>query len=107
MEFLNESKVCRKFLNQYSEKLIPKLLPRLMKIAIFSLYKTFHKCLFSMQELDQYIKYINDKNKNLELESKKDNAPACLTHSNYLKPKLNKIQKLNMRYQPSEGLDTS
>ena len=77
MEYLNESKVCRKFLNQYSEKLIPKLLPRLMKIAIFSLYKTFHKCLFSMQELDQYIKYFNCKQKNFELESKNDNVRTC------------------------------
>ena len=107
MEYLNESKVCRKFLNQYSEKLIPKLLPRLMKIAIFSLYKTFHKCLFSMQELDQYIKYFNCKQKNFELESKNDNVRTCPPCSNYLTPKLNKIQKLNMSYQPSEGLATS
>ena len=91
MEYLNESKVCRKFLNQYSEKLIPKLLPRLMKIAIFSLYKTFHKCLFSMQELDQYIKNFNGKQRNFELEPKNENARDYPPYSNYLTPKLNKI----------------
>ena len=106
MEYLNESKVCRKFLNQYNEKLIPKLLPRLVKIAIFSLYKTFHKCLFSMQELDQYIKYFNDKKRNLEFESKNNNARTCPPCSDYLTPNINKIQKLNMSYQPSEGLGT-
>ena len=107
MEYLSQSKVCRKFLNQYNEKLIPKLLPRLMKIAIFSLYKTYHKCLFSMQELDRYIKLFNDKKMNFELESKSDNDPPCRPCPDYLTPKLNKIQKLNMSYQPSEGLANS
>ena len=107
MEYLNQSKVCRKFLNQYNEKLIPKLLPKLVKIAIFNLYKTFHKCLFSMQELDQYIKLFNDKKGKFELEPNNDNAPPCSPNPDYLTPKLNRIQKLHMNYQSPEGLANS
>jgi len=107
MEYLNESKICREFLNQYSETLIPELLPKLIKVAIYSLYKTFHKWNISMQELDQFINFFNYKNRNLELESNYDNAPPCSPTPNYITPKINSIQKLNMGYQPPEELANS
>ena len=43
MEYLNQSKICREFLNQYDEALIPELLPKLIKVAIYSLFKTLNK----------------------------------------------------------------
>ena len=107
MEYLNQSKICREFLNQYDETLIPELLPKLIKVAIYSLYKTFHKWNFSMQELDQFINFFNYKNRNLELESNYDNAPPCSPSPNYITPKINSIQKLNMGYQPPEELANS
>ena len=107
MEYLNQSKICREFLNQYDEALIPELLPKLIKVAIYSLFKTFHKWNFSMQELDHFINFFNYKNRNLELESNYDNAPPCSPSPNYITPKINSIQKLNMGYQPPEELANS
>ena len=43
MEYFDKSKICRDFLNQYSEALYPELLPKLMKVAIYSLYKAYSK----------------------------------------------------------------
>ena len=99
MEYLNKSKICREFLNQYSDTIFPELLPKLMKVAILALYKTFHKWNFSLQELDEFINFFNYKNKNLELESNKCPCPPC---EEYLEPKVNKIQKLNMGFRPPE-----
>ena len=100
MEYLNKSKICREFLNQYSDTLFPELFPKLMKVAILALYKTFHKWNFSMQELDEFINFFNYKNKNLELESNNCPCPPC---EEYLGPKVNSIQKLNMGFRPPEG----
>ena len=36
MEYFDKSKICREFLKQYSEALYPELLPKLMKVAIYS-----------------------------------------------------------------------
>jgi hypothetical protein len=102
MEYLNKSKICREFLNQYSDTLIPELLPKLMKVAIYALYKTFHKWNFSMQELDEFINFFNYKNRNLELESSYHNNCPCPPCREYLEPKANGIQKLNMGFRPPE-----
>ena len=107
MEYLNKSKICREFLNQYSDTLYPELLPKLIKVAIYALYKTFHKWNFSMQELDEFINFFNYKNRNLELESNYSNncpSPPC---EEYLIPKVNRIQKLNMGFRPPEDSNYS
>lgn len=101
MEYLNKSKICRDFLNQYSDSLFPELLPKLMKVAIYALHKTFHKWNFSMQELDEFINFFNYKNRNFELESNYNNCPSPPCEE-YLKPKVNGIQKLNMGFRPPE-----
>ena len=102
MEYLNKSKICREFLNQYSDSLIPEILPKIFKIAIYALHKTYHKWTFSIQELDQFINCCYYKNRDLELESKyyNDCPPPC---KEYLIPKINPIQKLNMGFRPPEG----
>ena len=102
MEYLNKSKICREFLNQYSDTLIPELLPKLMKVAIYALYKTFHKWNFSIQELDEFINFFNYKNRNFELESNYNNNYPCPPCRDYLEPKVNGIQKLNMGFRPPE-----
>ena len=56
MEYFDKSKICREFLKQYSEALFPELLPKLMKVAIYSLYKAYHKWTISLQEIDEFIK---------------------------------------------------
>ena len=101
MEYFNQSKICREFLSQYSDEDYPQLLPKLMKVAIYSLHKMFHKWYFSMQELDEFINYFNYKNRNFELESKYNNCPnpPC---EEYLRPKINGIKKLNMGFRPPE-----
>ena len=68
MEYFDKSKICRDFLNQYSEALYPELLPKLMKVAIYSLYKAYSKWKVSMQEIDEFIHFFNYKNRNFELE---------------------------------------
>ena len=104
MEYLNKSKICREFLNQYSEKLIPELLPKLMKVAIYSLHKAFQKWNFSMEELDQFINYCCSK-KNFEFECENNlPSPPC---QEYLYPQVNRIQKLRMGFQPPEGFSNS
>ena len=103
MEFFNNSKICREFLNQYSDSLYPELLPKLMKVAIFALYKTFHKWHFSLQELDEFINFFNYKNRNFELESNINNPP-CPPCEEYLVPKGRRIQELHMGYRPPESL---
>jgi hypothetical protein len=103
MEYLNNSKICREFLNQYSDSIFPELFPKLMKVAIYALYKTFHKWHFSMQELDEFINFFNYKNRNFELESKINNCP-CPPCEEYLAPKCKKIQELRMGYRPPEEL---
>ena len=106
MEYLNKSKICRDFLNQYSDSLFPELLPKLMKVAIYALHKTFHKWNFSMQELDEFINFFNYKNRNFELESNYNNCPSPPCEE-YLKPKVNGIQKLNMGFRPPEEENNS
>ena len=101
MEYLNRSKICREFLNQYSDTLYPELLPKLVKVAIYALHKTFHKWNFTMQELDEFINFFNYKNRNLELESSYHNCP-CPPCQEYLEPKINGVQKLNMGFRPPE-----
>jgi hypothetical protein len=104
MEYLNKSKICREFLNQYSEKLIPELLPKLMKVAIYSLHKAFQKWNFSMAELDQFINYCCSK-RNFEFECENNlPSPPC---QEYLYPQVNRIQKLRMGFQPPEGFSNS
>ena len=104
MEYLNKSKICREFLNQYSETLIPELLPKLMKVAIYSLHKAFQKWNFSMAELDQFINYCCSK-KNFEFECENNlPSPPC---QEYLYPQVNRIQKLRMGFQPPEGFSNS
>ena len=114
MEYFDKSKICREFLKQYSEALYPELLPKLMKVAIYSLYKAYHKWTISMQEIDEFINFFNYKNRNFELEqnvrrvnnnckeeeSKYDNdCPPC---DEYYIPKNKKIKKLNIGYQPQD-----
>ena len=104
MEYLNKSKICREFLNQYSDSLFPELLPKLMKVAIYALHKTFHKWNFSLQELDEFINFFNYKNRNFELESNYKNNCPCPPCEEYLEaPRVNKIQRLNMGFRPPEG----
>ena len=109
MEYLNKSKICREFLNQYSDTLFPELLPKLIKVAIYALHKTFHKWNFSMQEVDQFINCCYYKNRNLDLESQNYAdidfpCPPCKENSI---TKINPIQKLNMGFRPPEGESNS
>ena len=115
MEYFDKSKICRDFLNQYSEALYPELLPKLMKVAIYSLYKAYHKWNISMQEIDEFINFFNYKNRNFELEQnirKMNNnckeeeskynydCPPC---DEYYIPKNKKIKKLNLGYVPRDN----
>ena len=115
MEFFDKSKICRDFLNQYSEALYPELLPKLMKVAIYSLYKAYSKWKISMQEIDEFIHFFNYKNRNFELEqnarrlngncreeeSKYNyDCPPC---DEYYIPKNKKIKKLNIGYVPYDN----
>ena len=115
MEYFDKSKICRDFLNQYSEALYPELLPKLMKVAIYSLYKAYHKWNISMQEIDEFINFFNYKNRNFELEQnvrKRNNnckeeeskynydCPPC---DEYYIPKNKKIKKLNLGYVPRDN----
>ena len=114
MEYFDKSKICRDFLSQYSEALYPELLPKLMKVAIYSLYKAYSKWSISVQEIDEFIHYFNYKNRNFELEqnSRKLNnnrreeeskynydCPPC---DEYYIPQNKKIKKLNIGYVPME-----
>ena len=118
MEYFDKSKICRDFLNQYSEALYPELLPKLMKVAIYSLYKAYSKWKISMQEIDEFIHFFNYKNRNFELEqnarrlngncreeeSKYNyDCPPC---DEYYIPKNKKIKKLNMGYVPYDNEGT-
>ena len=115
MEYFDKSKICRDFLNQYSEALYPELLPKLMKVAIYSLYKAYSKWKISMQEIDEFIHFFNYKNRNFELEqnalrlngncreeeSKYNyDCPPC---DEYYIPKNKKIKKLNIGYTPYDN----
>ena len=115
MEYFDKSKICRDFLNQYSEALYPELLPKLMKVAIYSLYKAYSKWKISMQEIDEFIHFFNYKNRNFELEqnarrlngncreeeSKYNyDCPPC---DEFYIPKNKKIKKLNMGFIPPEN----
>jgi len=115
MEFFDKSKICRDFLNQYNEALYPELLPKLMKVAIYSLYKAYSKWKISMQEIDEFIHFFNYKNRNFELEqnarrlngncreeeSKYNyDCPPC---DEYYIPKNKKIKKLNIGYVPNDN----
>jgi hypothetical protein len=115
MEYFDKSKICREFLKQYSESLYPELLPKLMKVAIYSLYKAYSKWNISMQEIDEFIHFFNYKNRNFELEQntrKLNNnyreeeskynydCPPC---DEFYIPKNKKIKKLNMGFIPPEN----
>ena len=115
MEYFDKSKICREFLKQYSESLYPELLPKLMKVAIYSLYKAYSKWNISMQEIDEFIHFFNYKNRNFELEKntrKLNNnyreeeskynydCPPC---DEFYIPKNKKIKKLNMGFIPPEN----
>ena len=115
MEYFDKSKICREFLKQYSESLYPELLPKLMKVAIYSLYKAYSKWNISMQEIDEFIHFFNCKNRNFELEQntrKLNNnyreeeskynydCPPC---DEFYIPKNKKIKKLNMGFIPPEN----
>ena len=118
MEYFDKSKICRDFLSQYSEALYPELLPKLMKVAIYSLYKAYSKWTISMQEIDEFIHYFNYKNRNFEIEqnarrlnnncreeeSKYNyDCPPC---DEYYIPQNKKIKKLNIGYVPKEKTKT-
>ena len=115
MEYFDKCKICREFLKQYSESLYPELLPKLMKVAIYSLYKAYSKWNISMQEIDEFIHFFNYKNRNFELEQntrKLNNnyreeeskynydCPPC---DEFYIPKNKKIKKLNMGFIPPEN----
>ena len=115
MEYFDKSKICREFLKQYSESLYPELLQKLMKVAIYSLYKAYSKWNISMQEIDEFIHFFNYKNRNFELEQntrKLNNnyreeeskynydCPPC---DEFYIPKNKKIKKLNMGFTPPEN----
>ena len=115
MEYFDKSKICREFLKQYSESLYPELFPKLMKVAIYSLYKAYSKWNISMQEIDEFIHFFNYKNRNFELEQntrKLNNnyreeeskynydCPPC---DEFYIPKNKKIKKLNMGFIPPEN----
>ena len=115
MEYFDKSKICREFLKQYSESLYPELIPKLMKVAIYSLYKAYSKWNISMQEIDESIHFFNYKNRNFELEKntrKLNNnyreeeskynydCPPC---DEFYIPKNKKIKKLNMGFIPPEN----
>lgn len=115
MEYFDKSKICRDFLNQYSEALYPELLPKLMKVAIYSLFKAYSKWKVSMQEIDEFIHFFNYKNRNFELEqnSRRLNGNCreeeskynydCPPCDEYYIPKNKKIKKLNIGYIPNGG----
>ena len=115
MEYFDKSKICRDFLNQYSEALYPELLPKLMKVAIYSLYKAYSKWKISMQEIDEFIHFFNYKNRNFELEqnARRLNGNCreeeskynyeCPPCDEYYIPKNKKIKKLNIRYTPYDN----
>ena len=118
MEYFDKSKFCRDFLDQYSESLYPELLPKLMKVAIYSLYKAYNKWYISMQEIDNFVNYFTYNNQKLEYEKNqkllntnnyrhqeeskfnnyKYNCPPC---DEYYIPENKKIKKLNMGYMPN------
>ena len=115
MEYFDKIKICREFLKQYTESLYPELLPKLMKVAIYSLYKAYSKWNISMQEIDEFIHFFNYKNRNFELEQntrKLNNnyreeeskynydCPPC---DEFYIPKNKKIKKLNMGFIPPEN----
>jgi hypothetical protein len=114
MEYFDKSKICREFLKQYSEALYPELLPKLMKVAIYSLYKAYHKWTISMQEIDEFINFFNYKNRNFELEqnvrqinnnNKEEESKYnydCPPCDEYYIPKNKKIKKLNIGYTPRD-----
>ena len=115
MEYFDKSKICRDFLNQYSEALYPELLPKLMKVAIYSLYKAYSKWKISMQEIDEFIHFFNYKNRNFELEqnARRLNGNCreeeskynyeCPPCDEYYIPKNKKIKKLNIGYTPLDN----
>ena len=115
MEYFDKSKICREFLKQYSEALYPELLPKLMKVAIYSLYKAYHKWTISMQEIDEFINFFNYKNRNFELEqnlrqinnnNKEEESKYnydCPPCDEFYIPKNKKIKKLNMGFIPPEN----
>ena len=114
MEYFDKSKICREFLKQYSEASFPELLPKLMKVAIYSLYKAYHKWTISLQEIDEFINFFNYKNRNFELEknvrqinnnTKEEESKYnydCPPCDEYYIPKNKKIKKLNMGYTPQD-----
>ena len=123
MEYFDKSKFCRNFLDQYSETLYPKLLPKLMKVAIYSLYKAYNKWNITMEEIDDFIHYFTYKNQKIEYEKNQKlmngnnyikqeeskynnnnynyNCPPCDEY--YIAPN-KKIKKLNMGYIPDSDL---
>ena len=115
MEYFDKSKVCRDFLKQYSEALYPELLPKLMKVAIYSLYKAYHKWDISLQEIDEFINFFNYKNRNFELEqnvrrinnnNKEEESKYnydCPPCDEYYIPSNKKIKKLNIGYVPQDN----
>ena len=115
MEYFDKSKICRDFLNQYSEALYPELLPKLMKVAIYSLYKAYSKWKISMQEIDEFIHFFNYKNRNFELEQNARRLTGncreeeskynyeCPPCDEYYIPKNKKIKKLNIGYTPYDN----
>ena len=119
MEYFDKSKICRDFLNQYSEALYPELLPKLMKVAIYSLYKAYSKWTISMQEIDEFIHYFNYKNRNFEIEQnarrlnnncKEEESKYnydCPPCDEFYIPQNKKIKKLNIGYVPMEKTQTA
>ena len=102
MEYFYRNNVCREFLNQYNDSLFPELLPKLMKVAIYVLQKTFHKLNISIKELDQFINNLNFKKLNLELESNFQDKPPYPPYEKYLTPNISKLERLKMGFHPPE-----
>ena len=100
MEYFKESKICNDFLAQYNESIYPELFPKLMKVAIYSLFKRYHKWEISLQEIDQFIHFFNYKNHNFEIEESINKSNNNIPPNESSIPVKKKLKKLNMRYTP-------
>ena len=55
MEILQRRKLCREFLNKYSENFYPELVSKIFEIGLLTLKNSFNKLNFSLEELDNII----------------------------------------------------
>lgn len=87
---LNHRRAIREFLNTYTEALLPHVVPRIFEIAVLSLKKDFGKINFELEELDEIIYELREKdfierqaNKNLKkIAREKMEGKICIAKHN-------------------------